>query len=146
MSQVVSIRLQEEQVERLKRFARHAGKSQSEMGALFIEEAMREAEFALIEFRDSALGRQAYMKNSTLAVWEVIQTAQEHDLRAESVARYFHRPLEWVKAAFHYYEAHATEIELALEDSRAVNFDTLKRILPNLEAGSLSPKDSSGTS
>ena len=57
MNHVVSIRLRDDQVDRLKRFARRMGKSQSEMGAQFIEEAMREAEFAGIEFRDSMLGR-----------------------------------------------------------------------------------------
>ena len=60
MTRVVSIRLRDDQVDRLKRFARRMGKSQSEMGTQFIEEAMREAEFANIEFRDSVLGAPIY--------------------------------------------------------------------------------------
>jgi hypothetical protein len=109
------------------------GKSQSEMGAQFIEEAMREAEFANVEFRDSVLGHQAYMKDSNLAVWEVILIAQDHDMDAERVAAYFRRPRAWVNAAFHYYEAYHDEIDPVLEDNRSMTFEKLKRLLPNLE-------------
>ena len=133
MTQVVSIRLREDQVDRLKRFARRMGKSQSELGAQFIEESMRAAEHANIEFRDSVLGRQAYLKDSNLAVWEVILIAQDHDMDAERVAAYFHRPRAWVNAAFHYYEAYRDEIDPMLEDYRSTTFDKLKRLLPGLE-------------
>ena len=139
MTQVVSIRLQENQVERLKRFARRMGKSQSEMGALFIEESMRENEFAYIEFRDSVIGRLAYMKNSNLAVWEVIMIAQDHDMDAEKVARYFQRPREWVQAAFNYYEAYRDEIDPLIEDNNSMTYEKLKRLLPNLEMFPPSP-------
>jgi uncharacterized protein (DUF433 family) len=133
MSRVLSIRLKEEQLERLKRFARRMGKSQSEIGALFIEEGMREAEFALIEFRDSAAGRQACLKGSTLAVWEVIMIAQEHGMDVEQVADYFSRPVEWVRAALHYYEAYPQEIDQAIADNRAMGYEKLKRLLPQME-------------
>lgn len=133
MTHVISIRLRDDQLERLKRFARRMGKSQSEMGAQFIEEAMREAEFATIEFRDSVLGRQAYMKDSNLAVWEVIMVAQDHEMDAERVATYFRRPRAWVNAAFNYYEAYRDEIDPVLEDNRSMTFEKLKRLLPNLE-------------
>lgn len=133
MTHVVSIRLRDDQVDRLKRYARRMGKSQSEMGAQFIEEAMREAEFANIEFRDSVLGRQPYMKDSNLAVWEVIMIAQDHDMDAERVAAYFRRPRAWANAAFHYYEAFRDEVNPVLEDSRSMTFEKLKRLLPNLE-------------
>ena len=141
MSHVMSIRLKDEQVDRLKRFARRLGKSQSEMGALFIEEAMREAEFARIEFRDSVIGRQAFMKESNLTVWEVIMIAQDHGMDPKSVADYFRRPVDWVNAAFHYYEAYAVEIDPILQDNRLMTFEKLKRLLPSLETspGSLNP-------
>ncbi len=133
MSQAISIRLRDDQVDRLKRFARRMGKSQSELGALFIEEAMREAECTNIEFRDSVIGRQAYLKDSNLAVWEVIMVAQDHAMDAERVAVYFRRPRAWVNSAFHYYEAYPAEIDPLLEDNRSMTFDKLKRLLPGLE-------------
>lgn len=133
MTHVVSIRLRDDQVDRLKRFARRMGKSQSEMGAQFIEEAMREAEFSGVEFRDSVLGRQPYMKDSNLAVWEVIMIAQDHDMDPERVSAYFRRPRAWVNAALHYYEAFHDELDPVLEDNRLMTFEKLKRLLPNLE-------------
>ena len=133
MTQVVSIRLKDTQLERLKRFARRLGKSQSEMGAQFIEEAMREAEYNGIEFRDSALGRQAYMKGSNLAVWEVLLVAQDHAMDVERITAYFRRPRAWVQTALNYYAAFGEEIDPLLEDSRAMTFENLRRLLPNLE-------------
>lgn len=133
MTQVVSIRLKDTQLERLKRFARRLGKTQSEMGAQFIEEAMREAEYTGIEFRDSTIGRQAYMKDSNLAVWEVVLIAQDHAMDVERVAAYFRRPRAWVQAALNYYAAFGEEIKPLLADNRAMTFETLRRLLPNLE-------------
>ena len=34
------------------------------------------SEYALIDFRDSVVGRQAYMQGSSLAVWEVMMIAR----------------------------------------------------------------------
>lgn len=133
MTQVISIRLRDDQVNRLKRFARRTGKSQSEMGAQFIEESMREAEFSYIEFRDSVVGRLAYMKDSNLAVWEVILIARDHNMDPALVTDYFERPRAWVSAAFNYYEAYPDEIDPLVEDCQSVTFDKLKRLLPALE-------------
>lgn len=80
MSQVVSTRLPDRTAERLKRFARRLGKTPSETSAILIEESLRESEFPYIEFRHSPLGRQPYLKNSSLALWEVIQIAQSYAL------------------------------------------------------------------
>lgn len=132
MSHVVSMRLRDEQLARLKRYARRLGKTLGETSALLVEEKLREAEFALIEFRNSSLGRQAYMKGSRLTVWWVIHVAKTYfDMDAERVATHFRRPVAWVKAAFHYYQAFPEEIEQAIEDHLAADFEGLKRMLPN---------------
>jgi hypothetical protein len=134
MSQVVSMRLQDGQVARLKRYARKLGKTPSETSALLVEEKLREADFAFVEFRHSAAGRQAYMKGSRLTVWWVIHTAKSiFGMDVEKVAEHFERPVAWVKAAFHYYEAFPEEIEQAIEDHKATDFETLKRALPNAQ-------------
>jgi hypothetical protein len=93
MSQIVSIRLPDEQAEQLKSQARRLGKTPSETGAQLIDEALRASAFAYIEFRNSPVGRQAYIKASTLAVWEVITVGGKlchgcrSNLRAFRVAR-----------------------------------------------------------
>ena len=145
MSQVVSTRLSETTVERLHRLARRLGKTPSETSALLIEESLRENEFPYIEFRHSLNGRQPYLKNSSLAVWEVIMIAQDYKMDLQKTAEHFHRPVEWVKAAVLYAEAYAEEINQAIADSRAMNETALKRLFPQMETVSV-PKAQSGQS
>ncbi|MDJ0688307.1 MAG: transcriptional regulator [Xenococcaceae cyanobacterium MO_188.B32] len=133
MSKVVSTRLSEETETRLQRLARRLGKTPSETGAMLIEESLRENEFAYIEFRNSPVGRQAYMKSSTLAVWQVIMLAEQYQHDVKKVVTHLQKPIEWVKAAFNYAEAYPEEISLAIEDDRAINYTTIKRILPQTE-------------
>lgn len=133
MSQVVSTRLPEVTAERLKRLARKLGKTPSEISAILIEESLRESEFPYIEFRHTLNGRQAFLKNSGLAVWEVMMVAQDYEQDPQKTAEHFHRPLEWVKAAFLYAEAYPDEIETAIVDSQAMNETALKRLFPQME-------------
>ncbi|TRT45902.1 MAG: transcriptional regulator [Microcystis aeruginosa Ma_QC_C_20070703_M131] len=139
MSQVVSTRLPDHTAERLKRLARRLGKTPSETGAILIEESLRESEFPYIEFRHSPLGRQPYLKNSSLALWEVIQIAQSYGLDEEKTAAHFHRPLEWVRSALLYAEAYRSEVQTAISDAQAMNETTIKRLLPQLETLTSSP-------
>src|SRR5579872_3241403 len=106
MSHVVSMRLRDDQLARLKRYARTLGKTPGETSALLVEEHLRETEYAFIEFRHSPRGRQAYMKGSRLAVWWVIHVARSYfDMDPQKTAEHFHKPIAWVKAALNYYQA-----------------------------------------
>lgn len=139
MSKVVSTRLPEETEARLQRLARRLGKTLSETGAMLIEESLRATEFAYIEFRNSSIGRQAYMKNSNLAVWQVIMLAEQYQHNVKQIAAHLQKSAEWVKAAVNYAEAYPKEIELAIADNLAINYTTLKRILPQTELVSIPP-------
>jgi predicted DNA-binding protein len=59
MSQTVSLRLPEELVNRLDRFARMLGNgtTRSKASMILIDEALREEEFSGIEFRNTSVGR-----------------------------------------------------------------------------------------
>ena len=140
MSKVVSTRLSEETENRLQRLARRLGKTPSETGAMLIEESLRETEFAYIEFRDSPVGRQAYMKNSNLAVWQVMMLADIYERNIEETANHLQRSIDWIQAAFNYAETYPQEISLAIDDDRAINYTTIKRLLPQTELLSV-PQD-----
>lgn len=133
MSKVVSTRLTVETEARLQRLARRLGKTPSETGAMLIEESLRQTEFSYIEFRHCAVGRQAYMKNSNLAVWQVMMLAQEFDNNITTIANHLQRSTTWVQAAFNYAEAYTEEINLAIQDDMAINYTTIKRLLPQTE-------------
>jgi hypothetical protein len=84
------------------------------------------------------LGRQPYLKNSSLALWEVIQIAQSYGLDEEKTAAHFHRHLEWVRSALLYAEAYRSEVQTAISDAQAMNETTIKRLLPQLETMTVS--------
>ncbi len=131
MSKVVSLRLRDEQVERLQRAARHLGRTPSEAAALLLEEGLRQREFAFVEFRDSAVGRQAYLQGTRLAVWQVAWLARDFGGDAGRVAAHLELPVTQVMAALNYAAAYPDEIEAAIEDSSRAPTD-LRRLVPDL--------------
>jgi len=108
------------------------GWTPSDASARLVEEGLRRSEFAFIDFRDSAAGRQACIQGSSLAVWEVISLLQSYKDDLAAVAKH----LEWAKAkvqaAVNYAEAYPDEINQALEENRAMDFTALKRMLPQI--------------
>jgi len=83
---LTGLELPDEQAARLDRFASGVRKPRLEATAQLIEEALRHEDFRAIAFRDSVLGRQAYVIGSTLAVWEVVMVAEQYALDAEKTA------------------------------------------------------------
>ena len=132
MSQILSLRIPEHMVERLDRFARRLGNgmTRTKAGVLLLEEALREAEFSCVEYRDSPIGRQPYMKGSGLAIWEVIMIAKPRQMNAERIAQDYPYPVENIQAALNFYEAYRDEIDQAIEDNQ-IGYEALKRLLPN---------------
>lgn len=130
MSQVVSLRLKDAEASRLGRLARRLRRSPGQAAALLLTEKLREEEFPFIEFRDSLVGRQAYIKGSSLAVWEVVLVARHHELDARRTAEHLEWPEEKVQAALVYAEAYPDEVLPAVEEVESFTFADLKRILP----------------
>lgn len=132
-SVVVSMRLPAESGRRLKRLAKRHGWTASDTSARLVEEGLRRSEFALIDFRDSPVGRQTYIQGSSLAVWEVMMIVRAYKGSAKKAADHLEWPEAKVMAAVHYAEAYPAEIDEALAENDAMDFDALKKILPNLQ-------------
>jgi hypothetical protein len=116
--------------QRLKRLAASHGWTASDASARLVEEGLRRAEFAFIDFRDSAAGRQAYVQGSSLAIWEVMLVARHYGQDAARVAKHLRWPEAKVRAAFNYAKAYPGEIEPALAEQDAADFVSLSRLLP----------------
>jgi hypothetical protein len=129
-STVISMRLPVDSGNRLKRMANRYGWTPSDASARLVEEGLRRSEFAFIDFRDSAAGRQACLQGSSLAVWEVMLLVRsyKHDLTA--IAKHLRWPVSKVQTAVNYAQAFPDEIDQALTDYDAVDFVALKRMLP----------------
>src|SRR6266581_7894742 len=127
---VISMRLPAKSGQRLKRMANRHGWTPSDASARLVEEGLRRSEFAYIDFRDSAAGRQAYIQGSTLAVWEVLILIQSYRADVSAVARHLKWPEAKVQAAVNYAKAYPEEIQGALSENAAIDFEALKRMLP----------------
>src|SRR5205823_240592 len=101
------------------------GLTPSETSTRLVEESLRRGEFAFIDLRDSAVGRQAYIQGSSLPVWEVVMVAQCYDLDPQRTAEHLHWPGVRVQAALNYARAFPEEIEAALRDNDAMDFEAL---------------------
>jgi len=129
-SMVLSMRLPVTSERRLKRLAKRHGWTPSDTSARLVEEGLRRSEFAFIDFRDSAAGRQAYIQGSSLAVWEVMLLVRSYRADVAAVARHLRWPGSKVQAAVNYAEAFPEEIQEALAENDAVDLTTLKRLAP----------------
>ncbi len=126
------MRLKPQVWQRLGAMARRLGRTPSETSALLVDEALRSAEFAFVQFRDSPVGRQAYVIGTSLAVWEVAFLACFFEGDAERVADHLGWPTTKVRAALNYAAAYPDEVASAIRDNEA-GPDALRRALPGLE-------------
>jgi hypothetical protein len=129
-SVVISMRLPTESGNRLRRMANRHGWTPSDASARLVEEGLRRSEFAFIDFRDSLAGRQAYIQGSTLAVWEVSLLVHSFGGNVSAVARHLQWPQARVQAAINYAKAFPEEVESAVSENAATDFEALKRRLP----------------
>ncbi len=129
-SMVISMRLPSESGNRLKRMASRHGWTASDASARLVEEGLRRSEFAFVDFRDSAAGRQAYIQGSSLAIWEVVLLVQSYKADVASAATHLKWPEGKVQAAVNYAKAYPQEIEAALAENDAIGFDELRHMLP----------------
>ena len=127
---VISMRLPVKSGKRLKRMAARHGWTPSDASARLVEEGLRRTDFAFIDFRDSAAGRQACIQGSSLAVWEVMLLARGYNHDGSKVARHLRWPETKIQAAFNYAKAFPDEINEALADYNAMNFASLSQMLP----------------
>ncbi|HRI11509.1 MAG TPA: transcriptional regulator [Verrucomicrobiota bacterium] len=139
-SAVVSIRLPQDEVSRLGLLAKRLGRTASEVGAQLLGESLRQAEFTFIEFRDSAVGRQPYIQGSRLAVWQVISLLRDYADDVAKTAAHLRWPEAKVHAARAYAQAYPDEIQEAIRDNEAVDFERLSRLLPGMQTLEPTPR------
>ncbi len=132
MSKVISLRLKESQVESLARAARRMNRTPSETAAILLSEALLQRDFPFIEFRDSPVGRQAYLQGTRLAIWQIVSIARDYNGDLAKTAEHLNRPQAQIAAAMKYAAAFPEEIDAAIRDNEwaAAN---IEQIVPNVE-------------
>jgi hypothetical protein len=139
MSTIVNIELDDGQMERLEREARRLGQSTADTAARLVEESLRASEFPQIEFRDSAAGRQAYLKGSRLTVWMVAYLSRAYDDHiADRTAERLGEDRSRIQVALAYADTFPAEIETAVA-AMGRSPDALRELIPNLEVFTVDP-------
>jgi hypothetical protein len=126
----IHVELRDEQAARLERFATGLRKTRDEASAQLIEEGLRRAEFPAVEFRDSAVERQAYLVGSGLAIWEVLMVAEGYGLDAGETSKHLRLDRDVVSQALRYAAAFESEVLPALNENRAMTPEKLRACLP----------------
>jgi hypothetical protein len=141
VSQVLSVRVTDDQHTRLRRLARRFNqRSPSSALTLLLEEKLREVEHPLVQFRDTALGRQPHVIGLGMEVWQVVMVAREFEYDAAKTARHLGVSQHLIEAAIVYREAYPDEIDEALADNdRLSDYAALKQVLPQLQLFVWSP-------
>jgi uncharacterized protein (DUF433 family) len=97
---------------------------------MLLEESLRRDEFAFIDFRDSGVGRHAFIQGSRLAVWMVEKIARIFGGDCDKTAAHLQRPPTQVQAALNYAKAFPEEIEDMIRENDSYNFTKVSRMLP----------------
>jgi len=134
MSRTVSLCLSDDLVTRIGFFAHTLGNGVTfrDASIILLEEALRKAEFSGIEFLNTSIGREPFLKQTGMAVWEFIMVSKGFYMEAEPTAEYLQCSVEKVKLALAYYDAYHEEIDQDLQNND-MGEEGLKRLFPNLQ-------------
>ncbi|MBV9282692.1 MAG: hypothetical protein JOZ41_21655 [Chloroflexi bacterium] len=133
MSGIISVVLPDSQSERLNHLARQLNRSQSETASMLLDEALRMVDHPHVVFRNSALGRQAFVSGTGLAVWEMVWLARAYHNEVTAVAGHLEIAPELVEAGLQYAHHFPQEIEAAIEDQATYDRAKIQAMLPHLE-------------
>ena len=110
----MSLRLKDDQAERLEDVARRLRLRPSQAAARLLEEALRMGQFRHIDFQDTILGRQAFVQGMRIKVWQVewlARNAKSYKRKPAKIAEHLNIPEHWVESALSYCRAYPEEIE-----------------------------------
>ena len=91
MPRVISLQIEDGEMAKLERLTEQLGRSLEATASLLLDEKLREEEFPFVEFRNSPVGRQAYVQGSRVTVWQVVLLARGYGMDIGQVAKH----LDW---------------------------------------------------
>jgi uncharacterized protein (DUF433 family) len=132
MSTTVNVELTDAQMAWLEQEAKRLDRSMEATIGIYLEQLRRESDFHDIEFRDTVIGRQAYLRGTRLKIWMIADIHDAYDGDFAKTEEHLNIPRTRIEAALAYAAAFSSEIEEAIAgNSRTA--DELRALIPNLE-------------
>ena len=108
---VMTLRIPKAVNQSIERLAARLGHKPAQLGARLVEEGVRRREFPLIDFRDTAAGRMAYVRGTRLAVYWIVEAVRRLKGSVDKASKTWELPPEKIRAALHYAETFPEEIQ-----------------------------------
>jgi uncharacterized protein (DUF433 family) len=124
----LGVRLPEKTCETIRQISAGLGRTPSDLLAEYAEEMARQHHFCHIEFRDTPLGRMAYVEGTRSAVWLVCDLVRQNKGDIPTTAAAHAWPETKVRAAVNYAAAYADEIESLIKRAHSMTAETLGRL------------------
>lgn len=115
----INIKLDEPLLKRLRAVADSAGQTVEEAAGILLEEALRQHEFPGVHFRDTGIGRQAFVPGLRLPIYFLAELAREVRDDVDTIAEYYNITAHTANIALCYIRAFPGEIDRAIEDNEA---------------------------
>ena len=131
MTRSIFVELPANQAEALDQVAASSHRTPGATAALLVDEALRHERFPQVEFRNSVVGRQAYVVGSNLAVWEVVMIAECYAMDSDLTASHLAWAPSRVSGILAYAGAFPEEVRVALAENRSVTEERVRLMLPN---------------
>ena len=127
-TKTLGVRISAETSTAIKQISASQGRTPSDLLGQYAEEIARQYKFCHIEFRDTPLGRMAYVEGTRTAVWLIADLVHQHQGSVKKVAALHGWAETKVRAAVNYASAFREEIEPLIQRAAAVTFEDLQRL------------------
>ena len=116
---VMTVRLPKDLGRGVDRYSAQTGHKPAQLGAMAVDEFMRRRSFPLIDFRETAVGRVAYVKGTRLAVYWLTDAIKRLRGNVQRAAESWGLSPEKVRAALQYAETYPKEIRALQNQAEA---------------------------
>ena len=127
-STTVGVRMPKSTCEIIRQISASRGRTPSDLLAEYAEEISRMHRFCHIEFRDTPLGRMAYVEGTRSAVWLVCDLVRQNRGNLRQTAKIHEWPETRVRAAVNYAKAYPEEVEPLIERARGMTEESLRQL------------------
>lgn len=127
-SATLGVRLPQRTCATIRQISASRGRTPSDLLAEYAEEIARRHQFCHIEFRDTPLGRMAYVEGTRSAVWLVNDLVRQNQGDVRKTATRHGWPQTKVQAAVNYAQAYPEEIEPLIERARNMTEAMLRQL------------------